>query len=78
MDKKEILKLVLEAIKKEGIKASEADINKNFKELNIDSLKMMQIIVDLEEQIGKQLSNECLTTITSLSQLVDEFKKITK
>ncbi len=70
---------VVDAIKKvaqnNGIKIDFSDMQRDLKSLNVDSLAAMNLIMQIEEELGVTLDDEKLITIKTLNDLVEAFSK---
>lgn len=53
-----------------NLKIDESNINKSIKELGIDSIAIMSIIVKIEEELNITLDDEKLTNIKTIKDLV--------
>lgn len=50
-------------------------INSSFKDLDLDSLDILDSIVELEEKIKIKLSDDELTSIKTIKQLIETIEK---
>ncbi|MDR0856959.1 MAG: phosphopantetheine-binding protein [Mycoplasmataceae bacterium] len=80
MNKAEIIAILKEAAHDQNVKKniSEAELKNSLKELGIDSLQGMGIIIYMENKIGKQVADEELTKIKTGNDLVEVFHKLSK
>ncbi|GHU51317.1 hypothetical protein FACS189459_6860 [Bacilli bacterium] len=77
MKKEELYTIAANVLKKNEVNISKSQYSVPLKQLHIDSLKTMQIIIDVEEKVGKQLDSEVLMNIKTIDEMVDYFSKIT-
>ena len=81
MLEKNIEKIVIEKIKElcknhnVNIVIDDQNKNKQFKDLGIDSLLVLTFIVEIEKELGKKLPDEILLKISTINELIEEFKK---
>jgi acyl carrier protein len=81
MSEKNIEKIVIEKIKElcknhnVNITIDDESKNRQFKDLGIDSLLVLTFIVEIEKELGKKLPDEILLKISTINELIDEFKK---
>lgn len=54
-----------------SVKIDDKNINTNFKDLGADSLKMLEIIMDVEEKYSITLPDDELIKIKSANDLID-------
>ncbi|QZX49335.1 phosphopantetheine-binding protein [Mycoplasma sp. E35C] len=62
--------------KKMAVTINESNINKNYKELGIDSLDLFDIIVSLEAEFKIEFSDEKLMKIKTINDLVQYIKEL--
>lgn len=75
-----IIKDINETLKKNNLhlKLEEKDCNKTLKELGVNSLASMTIIVDLEEKYGIQIPDDKLLKIKTPNDLINIIKSLKK
>lgn len=75
-----IINDINEILKKNNIKMKldNKNINENLKDLGINSLMSMTIIVDLEEKYNIQIPDELLITIKTPNDLIKIIEKLKK
>ncbi|MGL4358030.1 MAG: phosphopantetheine-binding protein [Cetobacterium sp.] len=61
-----------------NIVLSEANINKTFKEIGLDSLASMTVIVELEEKLGISIPDEKLMTMKTAKDLIESIESSIK
>ncbi|MBQ6970049.1 hypothetical protein IJQ19_00200 [bacterium] len=74
--KSQILEIINEQIKNNNLKItiSEKSLDKNYRELNLDSLSLLSFIVACEEKLGYQLPDETFNKITTINELIKAFE----
>lgn len=74
--KNKILEIINEEIKKNNlqIKITENSLDKNYRELNLDSLSLFNFIVACEEKLGYQIPDETFNNISTINQLIKAFE----
>ncbi|MDR2829286.1 MAG: phosphopantetheine-binding protein [Mycoplasmataceae bacterium] len=78
MNKDEIINQIKQIALKKNIKVNDSILSKPLKEIGIDSLSAMSLIIDVEDAFNITISDEKLTSIKTLSELVNlvfELKK---
>ncbi|GMO14632.1 MAG: hypothetical protein Ta2E_07230 [Mycoplasmoidaceae bacterium] len=70
MDKLEITKKIKAIASKRNIKISENDFNKSLKDIGVDSLSAVSLIIDLEDACGITVPDDKLTTIKNVNELI--------
>jgi acyl carrier protein len=78
--KEKILSIIKKFAKKNKINIDFVDANYGieFKNLGIDSITVLNIIVIIEKQLGIRLDDSQLIKIKTINQLIDAFKQKTK
>ncbi len=78
--KEKILSIIKKFAKKNKINIDFVDANYGieFKNLGIDSITVLNIIVIIEKQLGVRLDDSQLIKIKTINQLIDAFKQKTK
>ncbi len=61
--------------KQNGITFKKTNLNLTLKDLGIDSLEMMGLIVNIEDSLGVTLDDETLNQLKTLNDLVNAFEK---
>ncbi len=61
--------------KQNGITFKRSNLNVTLKDLGIDSLEMMGLIVNIEESLGVILDDDTLNHLKTLNDLVNAFEK---
>jgi acyl carrier protein len=78
MNKEEIISQIKQIALKKNINANDAVFSKPLKEIGVDSLSAMSLIIDVEDAFSVTIADDKLTTIKTLNELVDlvlELKK---
>ena len=77
---KNILSKINKIAKQQEVNIVFDDSNKNMtlKELGLDSLSVVSILVGVEDELGVHLPDEVLGDIKTVEQLVDVFEKAKK
>ena len=77
---KNILSKINKIAKQQEVNIVFDDSNKNMtlKELGLDSLSIVSILVGVEDELGVHLPDEVLGDIKTVEQLVDVFEKAKK
>ena len=77
---KNILRKINKIAKQQEVNIVFDDSNKNMtlKELGLDSLSIVSILVGVEDELGVHLPDEVLGDIKTVEQLVDVFEKAKK
>lgn len=70
-----ILKAIKEVAKAEKINLDFSKLNTTLKDLRIDSLAAMNLIMKIEEKLGVTLSDDILLSIKTLEDLINAFEK---
>jgi len=78
--KNEIIKIIKEVAKKQKININLTDdkLNVPFKELGIDSINVLGIIVAIEDQLGFRLDDSILAKIKTANELIAAFENAKK
>ena len=71
MSKIEEIKSKLAAV----LKVSELDTSANFKELGLDSLDIVELLLQLEEEYGIHFDDVDMTNIVTVQDLLDSIEK---
>ncbi|MGL5591387.1 MAG: phosphopantetheine-binding protein [Mycoplasmoidaceae bacterium] len=61
-----------------NIVLSEANLNKTFKEIGLDSLASMTVIVELEEKLGISIPDEKLMAMKTAKDLIESIESSMK
>lgn len=75
-------KQIIDAIKEVAaeqninIQMSEANFSKQLKEIGIDSISSISMIVGIEQKLGVRVPDDHLPKITSVSLLIEEFERL--
>ncbi len=72
------LDIILEVAKENNIKLNKNKLDATLKEVGIDSLATMDLIIKIEEKINVQLDDSVLMEIKTLKQLADAFDNAKK
>jgi acyl carrier protein len=77
MDKKEVFeKIKVILVENLGVDASQVTMDARFREdLQADSLDLVELIMEFEEQFGGEISDEDAQKITTVGQAVDYLSK---
>lgn len=70
-----ILQAIKEVAKEEKMNIDFSKLNVTLKDLKIDSLAAMNLIMKIEEKLGTTLSDETLLQIKTLEDLIHAFEK---
>ncbi|MDR0753012.1 MAG: phosphopantetheine-binding protein [Mycoplasmataceae bacterium] len=76
MNKIEIINKLKEIAKERKTKIEEQNLNKSFKELGIDSLSAISMIVDVEEKFKITLPDDDLMKIKNFEELIQVINKV--
>jgi len=78
--KNEIIKIIKEVAKKQKINVnlSEENLNTPFKEIGIDSINVLGIIVAIEDKLGYRLDDSILAKIKTANELIAAFEQCKK
>ena len=68
---------VLEGLKK-VVKGKEVSLESNLKELGLDSLDVVDMLMDLEEKFGIEFDNEEMMAFTVVNDIVSAIENKTK
>ncbi len=69
----QITKKLAEACHKDSI-----DVNANFKELGLDSLDVVELLLQLEEEYGIHFDDVDMSGIVTVKDLIDVIEKLSK
>ncbi len=75
-------KQIIDAIKEVAaeqninIQMSEANFSKQLKEIGIDSISSISMIVGIEQKLGVRVPDDHLPKITSVNLLIEEFERL--
>lgn len=74
--KDQIIKIIKEVIAKQNlhINVDEKTLDEPFKEMGIDSITTLGIIVAIEDKVGFRLDDSTLATIKTVNQLIKAFE----
>ncbi|MGL5246540.1 MAG: phosphopantetheine-binding protein [Mycoplasmoidaceae bacterium] len=61
-----------------NIVLSKANLNKTFKEIGLDSLASMTVVVELEEKLGISIPDEKLAAMKTAKDLIDSIESSIK
>ncbi len=70
------LSTIIEVANNNKIKISEKNLNVSLKDLGIDSLSVMNLIIQVEEKLQKTLDDDILVKIKTIEELVKAFEDI--
>jgi acyl carrier protein len=71
-----ILNTIIEVANNNKIKISEKNLDVSLKDLGIDSLSVMNLIIQVEEKLQKTLDDDVLVKIKTMQELVKAFEDI--
>ncbi|MDR2461967.1 MAG: phosphopantetheine-binding protein [Mycoplasmataceae bacterium] len=79
MKKEEIIKIIKKIIEKENISFdfNSKNLDLTLKQVGIDSLQVMSIVVAIEEELNVTIPDDQLTKIKNLNNLIDIFYLLT-
>ncbi len=72
------LDIILEVAQQNNIKLNKNNLDATLKEIGIDSLATMDLIIKIEEKINVQLDDNILMEIKTLKQLANAFDNAKK
>lgn len=61
-----------------NVKLNKSNLNQNMKQLGIDSITVMSVIVQIEEELGITLDNDKLINLKTVQDLIDAIDSINK
>lgn len=78
--RKQIIDAIKEVASEQNIniQMSEANFSKSLKEIGIDSISSISMIVGIEQKLGVRVPDEHLPKITSVNLLIEEFERLLK
>jgi len=68
----------VEQVMAKKLKVDSIDPNKELRELGLDSLDVVELLLELEDEFGIQFSSDELKTLKKVSDLYDAIKSKTK
>ena len=76
--RKQIIAAIKEVASEQNINISidESNFNKPLKEIGIDSISSISMIVGIEQKLGVRVPDEHLPKITSIELLITEFEQL--
>ena len=77
MEKTKIAEIVIERLRKAS-KNKEVTLDSNLKELGLDSLDVVDLLMEMEEQFEIEFENEEMLSLKLVSDVVDTIVKKTK
>ncbi|MDR3249878.1 MAG: phosphopantetheine-binding protein [Mycoplasmataceae bacterium] len=78
MKKQDILNGLKEISKERNVKFDENSLNKPFKEIGIDSLTGISMIMDVESKFGITIPDDKLTSIKNYAELIKMIETLIK
>ncbi len=74
--KNEIIKVIKDVAAKQNININltEAALDQPFKDMGVDSINVLGIIVAIEEKVGFRLDDSVLSNIKTINQLIKAFE----
>lgn len=74
--KNEIIKIIKDVAKKQkvNINLTEASLDQPFKDMGVDSINVLGMIVAIEEKVGFRLDDAVLSNIKTINQLIKAFE----
>ncbi len=70
-----VLKTIIEVANNNKIKISEKNLDVTLKNLGIDSLSVMNLIIQIEEKLEKTLDDDVLMKIKTIKDLIKAFEE---
>ncbi|MDR1850855.1 MAG: phosphopantetheine-binding protein [Mycoplasmataceae bacterium] len=78
MEKIEIINTLKKIATNRGVRFDAKDINRPLKEIGVDSLTGISIIVDMESAFNITIPDDKLTTIKTFNELIDLIVELAK
>ena len=74
--KNEIIKIIKDVAKKQkvNINLTEASLDQPFKDMGVDSINVLGMIVAIEDKVGFRLDDAVLSNIKTINQLIKAFE----
>jgi len=70
MDKSKAINAITKTAKEKKLNFSEKEFNKTFKELGVDSITSISLLIDVETKLNVKIPDEKLTEIKTPNDLV--------
>lgn len=73
---KDIYNMVVNVLKKEFNRDDIDETTRFFEDLNADSVRLLEIVMDMEDEFGLEFDDEKLSELKNVKDVVDEIERV--
>ncbi|WP_297810657.1 acyl carrier protein [uncultured Finegoldia sp.] len=73
---KDIYTMVVNVLKKEFNRDDIDETTRFFEDLNADSVRLLEIVMDMEDEFGLEFDDEKLSELKNVKDVVDEIERV--